>query len=381
MKKTPLVIAIAGILGASGASAASVEERLQRMEQRMQYLEQRVKEQDKVIAEKEAQIAEMQESSSTGGGWFQGVEIGGLVEVEGATGEDFSGADSSDIVLATAEIGMLAQINDITEAEIVLLYEDDGATSLDVDVARIGIAATEALNLDFGQMYVPFGSYATQMISDPLTLEIGETRESVAMATLHNSGVEIGTYIFNGETTELNDDDEIDNFGAFAIYSYEGDRFNIEGSLGYINDLTDSDALQDTIGGTVTDSVAAYTASAIVNAGPFTFIGEYLGASDDFGAGDLSVAGGEEPSAFNIEAGYNFELSGKEANIALGYQETEDAVALGLPEKRVLTAFSVAIMKNTSLAFEWAADEDYSVANGGTGNDADTFTTQLAVEF
>lgn len=381
MNKTPLSLALASLLGTSGAaSAASLEERLQRMEQRMQYLEQHVQEQAEVIKQKNQQITELQESGRSGG-WFQEVAIGGLLEVEAASSEDFAGTDASDIALATAEIGMSAQINDITEAEIVLLYEEDD-TPLEVDVARIGIAASDNVVLDFGQVYVPFGAYETQMISDPLTLEMGETRETVAMASFGRNGFSTGGYIFNGDTNENGDDDSIDNGGLFAGYAFAGNGFDVDASVGYISDLSDSDALQDTIGATVGDSVGAFTAAAIVNAGDFMIIGEYLGAIDTFAVSELAFNGtGAEPSAFNLEAGYGFVLRDMDARIAVGYQQTDEAVALGLPEQRVLAAFSIAIMDNTALAFEWAADEDYSTTDGGTGNNADTFTTQLAVAF
>ena len=39
------------------------------------------------------------------------------------------------------------------------------------------------------------------------------------------------------------------------------------------------------------------------------------------------------------------------------------------------------LMDYTSLAFEYIHDEDYEVSDGGTGNDAQSVTMQLAVEF
>ncbi len=46
-----------------------------------------------------------------------------------------------------------------------------------------------------------------------------------------------------------------------------------------------------------------------------------------------------------------------------------------------MAAFSGGIFDNPSLSFEWAHDEDYSTSDGGTGDDSDTFTAQLAAEF
>ncbi len=40
-----------------------------------------------------------------------------------------------------------------------------------------------------------------------------------------------------------------------------------------------------------------------------------------------------------LEAGYQFDLLGKEAQIALGYQGTREALALALPETRGLVTF------------------------------------------
>jgi hypothetical protein len=60
-------------------------------------------------------------------------------------------------------------------------------------------------------------------------------------------------------------------------------------------------------------------------------------------------AKGAEPKAWNAEVGYTFEIAGKETTLALGYQGTEEMVAL--PETRVLAGFSVGIYENTTFAF------------------------------
>ena len=98
--------------------------------------------------------------------------------------------------------------------------------------------------------------------------------------------------------------------------------------------------------------------------------------------------GNAEPRAWNLEAGYSFELAGRESTLAVGYQESSEAIALGLPETRTSVALAVALMENTSLAFEWAHDEDYATTDtdavtgaAGSGEESDTVTVQLAVEF
>jgi hypothetical protein len=63
------------------------------------------------------------------------------------------------------------------------------------------------------------------------------------------------------------------------------------------------------------------------------------------------------------------------------YQTTDESLALGLPEERIITALSVALMKNTNLGLEIVRDSDYSIAEGGTGQSGNTITAQLAVSF
>jgi len=74
-------------------------------------------------------------------------------------------------------------------------------------------------------------------------------------------------------------------------------------------------------------------------------------------------------------------LAGKETTLAIGYQGTDEALALELPETRLMGSVAMEIFDSTSLAFEWTHDEDYDESDGGTGEDTDIATIQLGVEF
>ncbi|MCK5682069.1 LbtU family siderophore porin, partial [bacterium] len=111
-------------------------------------------------------------------------------------------------------------------------------------------------------------------------------------------------------------------------------------------------------------------------------IGEYLGATDDFEVTELEFNGeGAKPKTWNIELGYNFELSGHETIVSLAYQGSDEALALELPKERYLGSFGVGLANGLSLAVEYAHDEDYDEKDGGTGEGGDTVTLQLALEF
>ena len=392
-----LAIAVTAALGWQGAALAdmSVEERLQRMEQRLKYLETRVKSQDEVIQEKERQIAELKGGGGLGE-WWQGVEMSGVVEVEASHTDrsGFSGGDESDIAVATVELGIDARINDWTRANVTLLYEEDD-TPLDVDAATLTIGNSDVTPLYFtaGKMALPFGHFESHMVSDPLTLELGETFETVALLGFESDGLYGSAYLFNGDQDD--GDDEINDLGLNLGYAWERDDFSGDVGVSYLSNLADSDGvgghLDDNVGlgGAISDDVAGWGVHAVLASGPFSFVGEYVTVADGFAATEMQFNGGTaEPSAWNLEAGYSFELAGRESTFAVGYQETDEAVALGLPESRLSAALAVALMENTTLAFEWAHDEDYAVTDNdavtgaaGSGDDADTLTVQLAVEF
>ena len=87
------------------------------------------------------------------------------------------------------------------------------------------------------------------------------------------------------------------------------------------------------------------------------------------------------PKAWTAEIGFSTEMQGRSVTIAAGYQATEEALALGLPETRILGAISMGIFDNTTLSLEYSVEEDYETEDGGTGEDAEWAKLQLAVEF
>lgn len=314
---------------------------------------------------------------------YPDIVLGGVVEVEAFQTRPYTGSDESDILLSTGALGLEAAINEWIRAEISTLYEEKD-TPLEVDTASVMLGADDRpWSLRAGQFYLPFGVYATAMLSDPLTLELGETRETAIAAGLARDGFSGAIYAFSGD---LEEDTRIDSFGVTAGYVGTLDGADVALSAGYLNNLGESDGLEEAVygntGGADIDEVAAWTASASLGIGELLLGGEYLAASDRFGAGELAFSGsGARPAAWNLEASYRFALSGKPARAAIGYQGTEEALALELPERRVVAALSVEIVPSASLSLEYAHDRDYGIADGGTGETAGTFTTQLSITF
>ncbi len=339
-------------------------------------------------------ITRLEEKLKGGGGegfpdWLNRISLSGVIEVEAGfehlefDDSDADDEDSSDLTLATAELGIDAEISDYVSGFMLFLYEDGEDLAVDEVFLTLSGGDHLPLYLKAGEFYVPFGSFETNMISDPLTLEIGETHETSLEVGYEMAGFYCSAYIFNGDVDEDDEDNDIDNFGLSAGYGMETDAMSLNVGIGYINNLFDSDGLGDILEGWMDEGefgldeyVGGVALHAVLNFGPLTVIGEYVGATDDpewsYAAGTME--GGDKPSAWNAEVGYTFEIAGKETVVGLACQGT-DNMENELPETRVMGVIGVGILENTSLAFEYFHDEFES------DDEADVVTAQLAIEF
>ena len=371
MKYRSLLLAGAAalVLGTPALAQQSIEERLAGMEKRLQYLEQRVADQDKVIVEKDRQIAELtgqQESS-----WVNGLEIGGALKVEAVHEKPSGESATTSLRWRTAEIAIAAQVNDWVSSEVVLAYDGD-AEKVDVDTATVTLAAPEGpAAITAGKLTLPFGTYETNLISDPLTLDFAETADTALM-------VEMSSGAFNGSIFGLHGaSGEIDNFGAAAGFTLETEAFPGPMSLGvnlsYINEIR-SDSVTEA---ELSEELSGWAASLTLGLGDASLLGEYVASLDD--------VMGSKPSTYAVEAAYDLDLLGKPLTFALGYQTTDKALGegydLGLSRNRFLIGLSLELMEQVGLALEWRRDNHYSIAAGGSGGKDNTLTGMLSLEF
>jgi hypothetical protein len=317
------------------------------------------------------------------------VTVSGVVEVEASSVENYDGETSTDVVLATAAMAVDAKLNERVSATLALLYEEDdvafdGAT-LGLDEGYVTVQMNNTTALVAGHLYVPFGSFESNMVSDPMTLVLGETSETAIMLDMASGNVFGSLYTFNGdakETTTSPDNDTL-SFGANA--GFANDDFSIGAS--YISNIADSNTLQDPgFSNTLDSAVPGMGVNLAWNINNFSVIGEYLAATQSFENGDVlgaadgtavTVANAEKPTASYVELAYNTGV----ATIAVAYQMTEEALFLGLPETATSIAVSFDLMEGAGVGIEYISNEDYSVADGGTGETETAFTVQLAVEF
>lgn len=377
MKKAMTVFACLALCGAFFTTTVHADEMLSNHElsMRIEQLEKKLGKEGGILPDK----------------WSERIALSGLIEVE--TGyvrtdpKDGDSTDESDIAVSAVELGIDADIVKHVFGHVLFKYEDD--EDVFVDEATITISGEDVVPayLTAGKMYVPFGNFETHMISDPLTLEIAETRESAIQVGVETGGFYGSAFIFNGDVDEAGEDDNhIDNFGANAGYAMEGDAFTIDAGISYINNLIDADGWEDKIGELneedenveveLHEYVGGLGAYAIVGFGPVTLIGEYIAALDDVEwiDSDGNRSNQDKIAAWNLEIGYAFAIGEKEATVAAALQGTDEAENM-LPETRYLGSFGIGIFESTSLTVEYAHDEYEN------DDEEDAFTAQLAIEF
>ncbi|MBW2608644.1 MAG: LbtU family siderophore porin, partial [Deltaproteobacteria bacterium] len=233
--------------------------------------------------------------------------------------------------------------------------------------------------------YVPFGNFESHMISDPVTLELGETRESAVVGGFSNDWLDISAGVFNGDIDETGEDNKINSYVAAAVFTLPENTisgFGLSAGASYISNIGDSNSLQDDITDsgveTVNDYVAGYSAFISISVlDRFFFNAEYLTAADEFAAGELSFDGGQEfkPSTLYVEfaagelsfdGGQEFKPSTLYVELAVGviddleiavrYEASDDCGDF-LPEKRYGGAVTYGLFENTSLGLEYLHGE------------------------
>jgi len=314
------------------------------------------------------------------GSWFDSVEFGGQIEVEAIRTSPERGDATGDLYLGDLELGVLVRINRWVGAEVVLRYEEeadidtdaefesDSDAELEPDTALIVLADPEAdWYLKAGRNNLPFGVYATQMISDPLSYELGRTNDVSLEAGYANGDLDLSLFLFRGDHSE-----KIDDFGAQLDYHQDFGEWAFFGNLGYLSNLAESDTIVEAGWVEDDDKRAAWIVGVELAFGEWTLIGDYLEAVDGF-----SEASDEAPAVFNLELGYELELFERPAVLAIGYQGSDEAEddLWELPKRRTLGAIGIELLEQTWIELEYRRDEQYD------GDRDDTLTAQLAVEF
>lgn len=314
----------------------------------------------------------------------------GLLEADVIQSKNFSGVTQSKVELSTLELATEVSVSDYLKGNILIEKDAPPASSFGVTEAFItyGNAEEKIGNFRVGKMVIPFGQYETSMASDPLGLNFAETHEEVLMGEADWKGILASAYVFRGGTKEQGQSDRIRHYGAQLGYLLELDNLAIQTSISYLSSLAETDGIEAVLASkTLRKDVSGSAISAAARYLNYSLVLEYISANQKFDVNDLYWNGaGAKPSTLQSEFSYTFDFK-HETTLSLGYQNSKEALALGIAKTKYLASVITLINSNASIAYEQSFDEDYSTTecssatNCGSGRKGYTSTLRFALSF
>lgn len=348
-------------------------------------------------------------------------------KIEGAVNASTPYRDNrtSDINLVGAELDMAAVLNQWAVSFLAFVYDPappqpnnppitrtaNSEVYLNKGFLSIGNLNKTPLYGTIGQFVVPFGLYATNMLTPTLTAQLGQLLERAILLGYNTgkSGPYGSIFTFRGDSGTGGTTGHINQLGLNAGYKFTYGRVKTDIGGGYIANIADSNGMQFNGqnsgftgfgGSTVTEQlehrVPAVDVRADVAFDKYNLRAEYIDTIRAFSPQNLTFNGsGARPSALNIEASYSFLTMDHPSAVALGYGNTSEALALLIPEQRYSAVYNVAIWRHTIGTLEYRHDINYSAGatatgagvgvNTGTptnlGHTSDTVTAQVGVYF
>ncbi|MBA2650185.1 MAG: LbtU family siderophore porin [Legionella sp.] len=346
--------------------------------------------------------------------------LSGKSEPNAMVNSHYNGNISGDLTLGSSELDVAAALNQNVEAYIALAYDEsppsvgprinNSAFNLNMGFVNIGNLDKTPFYFTAGQLFVPFGRYASSMISAPLTLNLARTKTRpfiLGYKSQEDPGPFAAIYGYRSDTTLGKAGVGGVNLGY--IFKYGVNSGEIGAS--YISSLADAAGMQSTGSkgttfggfGSITNGnefirkTPAFDVHANFGYGPFNFAAEWVGVTQAFRAEDLSYNGqGAKPQAGQAEINTTFTLFDRPSSLGAAYQWTNQALALNLSKQRLSAVFNISIWKDTIESLEYRHDIDYNTyqfASGaapfgqtnsntyGTGQASNSILAQIGVYF
>jgi hypothetical protein len=298
--------------------------------------------------------------------------LSGLIEAEASLVHVEGGDEEDDLRLSTVQIGLDAQLTPWLGGHIIGLWEEDDTEPMVVDEAVLSLTSPWQLGgqtpaLHFGRQYLPFGRFESAMISDPLTLELGETHTTAAVLALTGDHWNAALGTFAGSIGDSND-----GLDSWVVAIEAMPREGVTLGAFWLSDLAESDAnlVQDE--GIYRADVPGWSAFVTLQHGDFGLSAEYLAAAERFKR-EVVEAGedlnGRRPQVWNLELSWQ---ATEQLQLAVRYEEADDYQA---DVRRYGATVSYGLCDSALLAFEYLQAK-------ADGNPSEHYlTAQLAVEF
>lgn len=227
-----------------------------------------------------------------------------------------------------------------------------------------------------GQFYVPFGAYSSVMISSPLTKVLTRTKARailVGYQQQQDNAIYASTYIFRGDSHAASVS-KVNNGGINLGYKFKGPVFKGKIGAGIIGNIADSGGMQIGAGfqnnEQLVHRVPGYNLRTVLGIyDHFDFIGEFVAATTPFNPNDMTFNGEQaKPWALDLEAAFSMDIFGdKPSSLGIGWGQSHEALALGLPLNRISVVVNTSWWRNTLQSLEVHRDQEYAASDTATG--------------
>lgn len=249
----------------------------------------------------------------------------------------------------------------------------------------IGNLQKSPFYFSIGQMYAPFGRYASAMLTTPLTKSMGRISARTAVLGYSKGSFFAQVYGFNSasrNTAGWPTDEGGVNLGG----EFDNGIRDIKFGVGAVSNIADSQgSLSNGASGGYTGfahsgsnfvlkkEVPAVDAYGEYTRGNWNIIAEVLSAVDSYASFDMfygATNNGATPGAVHAEVDYATHFFSKPATFAVTYGQTWEAVAMNLPRYSVAMVYDVQAWKRAAIGIEVRHDINYkagTVGGGATG--------------
>ncbi len=258
--------------------------------------------------------------------------------------------DNNHYSLATFEVGLDYSLNDKIEGHLLLLLSQEVGEEVTtvVDEATITLHPSKNISVIAGRQYVPFGQFETNLLSSPLTLQLGDTGEDALQFSFATGEFSSDFYLFKDDT---DGSDRVDDFGLNL--GYESEAFST--GVSYISDVNDLSEKNYSAKG-----LSIHAKGTIRRT---TLIVEHLQVSAN--------STGRKPQASHVELNISM---GTDHILAFALQKTKNADDLDLAKKAFALAYHMPFYDKVEIATEVIKTKAYD------GSNDSTVTLQLTYE-
>ncbi|MDR1057123.1 MAG: LbtU family siderophore porin [Coxiellaceae bacterium] len=339
------------------------------------------------------------------------IALSGVVEGLANVKHNYNRNEKADINLLSAELDVVGEAGSWATAAMIISYEDEKGTvfgtrvngsrlKINLGFVTIGQLNKFPLYFTIGQVFAPFGSFGSYMITYPATKTLGRFKDRMVVVGLDWKGLSAQVYGFPGEAKMADSHNVLGHTGFNIAFErlVNKFKFNVGGSV--IGNLAESNGMQDKIfantnygSNTVQKRVCGVDGRLKITYNDMFMIStEYVGAAEKFNQTDLSFNGrGAKPQALHTEAAIDFLIKGKPNAIAVGYGHTWEALALEVPKDYFFAEYNVSLVKSTILSFEYRHDINYNwndiamgsknIASSIDGRHRNIFSASLGIYF